>query len=111
MVPNLTTERNQIKTYTSPRNGRHCVIRATSKTATSHVTSLREGSFCVNGARLFNVLPKHIRNLTDVELPVFKRKLDEFLSTIPDEPQSPGYTVARQAESNSLLRMIPASKQ
>ena len=106
IVPNLTVERNEIKTTTSLRSGRQCVIPTISKSATTRISSLREGSLCVNGAQLFNALPKHIRNLTGVELPEFKKKLDEFLSTIPDEPQSPGYTAARQAKSNSLLHMI-----
>ena len=35
----------------------------------------------------------------------FKRRLDRYLSTIPDEPQIPGYTAQRRAESNSLLDM------
>ena len=107
MVPNLTSERNQIKQTTSLRFGRQCVIPPASKSATTRIRSLREGSLCVNGAQLFNVLPAHIRNLTNVELPVFKQKLDEFLGTVADEPLSPGYTAARQAKSNSLIHMVP----
>ena len=49
--------------------------------------------------------------MTNVELPKFKEKLDEFLATIPDEPQCPGYTAARRADSNSLLNMVPACTQ
>ena len=67
---------------------------------------LIESSFSVHGGKLFNALPKSIRNLTNVDLPTFKRKLDGYLSTIADEPQSPGYTDRRRAESNSLLHMI-----
>ena len=106
MVPNLTTEENQIKSSTSPRHGRRCVVPPISRSSSSRVRSLREGTFSVNGAQLFNILPKDIRNLTNVELSVFKDKLDEFLQTIPDEPQSPGYVGSRQAESNSLLHMV-----
>ena len=107
IVPNLTSERNRIKSTTSLRFGRKCVIPPVPKHATSGVKSLREASFCIQGARLFNVLPMEIRNISNVELSVFKTKLDEFLRTIPDEPLSPGYTDARQAESNSLLHMMP----
>ena len=106
MVPNLTTEQNQIKSTTSPRNGRRCVVPPISRSSSSRVRSLREGTFSVNGAQLFNILPEHIRNLTNVELSVFKEKLDKFLRTIPDQPQSPGYVGSRQAESNSLLHMV-----
>ena len=34
-----------------------------------------------------------------------KRKLDNYLRTVPDEPQIPGYTAQRRAETNSLLDM------
>ena len=35
----------------------------------------------------------------------FKRRLDNYLSTIPDEPQVLGYTAQRRADSNSVLDM------
>ena len=111
LVPNFTVEKDQVKTTTSLRNGRLCVIPSISRTASTRVTSLREGSLCVNGAQLFNMLPKRIRNMTGVELPEFKKELDAFLATVPDEPQSPGYTDVRQAESNSLVHMIPTIQQ
>ena len=111
MVPNLTVEKNQVKTTTSLRSGRHCVIPPISTSASTRINSLREGSLCINGAKLFNLLPKHVRDISGVELPVFKKELDAFLATIPDEPLSPGYTDARQAESNSLLDMVPNIRQ
>ena len=110
MVPNLTSERSRINPTTSLRHGRKCVIPPIPKHATSGVKSLREGSFCVQGARLFNALPKEIREITNVEVSEFKMKLDEFLGTIPDEPLSQGYTNNRQAESNSLIHMILKDK-
>ena len=106
MVPNLTTESNQIRSYTSLRYGRRCVVPPVSNALSSRIRTLREGSFAVHGSRLFNILPQHIRNMTNVELPEFKKKLDEFLATIPDEPQSQGYTDIRRAESNSILHMV-----
>ena len=111
MVPNLTSEQSKIRSNISLRYGRQCVVPAISRAASSQVCSIREGSLSVNGAQLFNVLPQHLRNLTNIELPKFKRELDKFLSTIPDESQSPGYTAVRLAESNSLLHMVPASNQ
>ena len=44
--------------------------------------------------------------MTGVKLETFKRALDRFLKTIPDEPQIPGYTACRRADSNSILQMI-----
>ena len=68
-------------------------------------TKLVEASLVVHGGNLFNTLPKSIRNLTDVDLSTFKRSLDGYLSTVAYEPQSPGYTDRRRAESNSLVHI------
>ena len=111
IVPNLSTDQNQIKTKTSPRQGRLCVVPPVSKAASQRIQTLREGSLSVNGSKLFNILPPSIRNLRNVGVQTFKKKLDEFLATIPDEPQSPGYTLFRRADTNSLLHMVPALKQ
>ena len=74
------------------------------------MTGRLEGSFSVNGPKLFNSLPSHLRNMTGVSPQDFKRELDKFLGTVPDEPLTTGYTARRRAESNSLLHMIPACK-
>ena len=104
MVPNLS--HNRIRTNTTIRNGRVCVIPLVKNNLPAHLRSQREGSLSVNGPMLFNKLPTHIRNLKNISLDGFKEKLDEYLHTIPDEPQCPGYTALRRAESNSLLHMI-----
>ena len=104
LVPNL--EINELRCTRSSRNGRMCIIPNTANTSPSHLKTLREGSFCINGARLFNCLPKQIRDLSGIDTIKFKENLDEFLSTIPDEPQCCGYTGYRRAETNSLLHMV-----
>ena len=106
LAPNLNSDSNQIRSYTSLRYGRRCVIPPVSTAVSPRVRALRDGSLAVHGSRLFNVLPQHLRNMTNVELPEFKKKLDEFLASVPDEPQCPGYTDLRKAESNSLLDMV-----
>ena len=45
--------------------------------------------------------------MTNCSSESFKQALDTFLKTIPDEPQTPGYTCMRRAESNSLIHMTP----
>ena len=60
-------------------------------------------SLVFNGAQLFNVLPKPLRDMSGVSLDSFKRALDQFLNTVPDEPQIPGYTAYRRADSNSII--------
>jgi hypothetical protein len=66
---------------------------------------MRNASLTVQGVKLFNIVPKNIRNLTGCSKERFKRQLDIFLRHIPDEPQVPGYTICRRAETNSLLDM------
>jgi hypothetical protein len=67
-------------------------------------------SFQINGIRLFNRLPKHLRNMTR-NLDDFKAELDHFISQIPDQPRIGSLVpeavcriTARQ--SNSLLAWI-----
>ena len=50
-----------------------------------------------------------LRNLSDITVEEFKRELDRYLTSIPDEPLIPGYTAMRRTDSNSLLDMIPIS--
>ena len=72
----------------------------------------RIATFQVSGAKLFNSLPKVIRNYKKGSVQEFKELLDAFLTTVPDEPRCPGMTpgATDQLESkpsNSLLHQIP----
>ena len=51
------------------------------------VQSLREKSFQIHGAKLFNSLPKNLRNSRGNDIEEFKSKLDKYLESIPDEPK------------------------
>ena len=106
LVPNVGSDK--IQSRSSLRHGRMCVVSLPLKNAPAEVKRLVEASFTVHAGNLFNALPKSIRNLTNVDLSTFKKKLDEYLSLIADEPQSPGYTDRRRAASNSLIHMIAA---
>ena len=52
--------------------------------------------------RIFNSIPGYIRNLTDITLDTFKRHLDDWLKTVPDQPRGGGYSERVAAESNSI---------
>ena len=56
------------------------------------VRTLRENSFQVRGLRIFNSLPKSLRNLHGIPVDDFKFHLDKYLEKIPDEPSLPNYT-------------------
>ena len=85
----------------SIRRGRSCVLPSLNgKTA-----KLREASLAYQGAKLFNALPKEIRELKQLPFDKFKTALDVFLSKVPDEPQIVGYTAGRRASSNCVYDM------
>ena len=84
------------------RRGRECEVAEIVRSAPTAVKKAREGSLSVKGARLFNLLPADVRNITSNKVEHFKTKLDEFLKDVPDEPDLP-----RAAESNCLLHQIP----
>ena len=102
LIPNLTE--HPFEVVNSIRTGRKCKI-LTSLTR-SKLGQIRTISIPVHGAQLFNKLPRSIRNARNCTVLEFKTKLDKYLSRIPDEPQLPGYTACRSADTNSLLDMI-----
>ena len=53
--------------------------------------------------RLFNVLPYRLQTVTGVKTKTFKRKLDEWLSTVPDTPKIDDYGASVGVSTNSLV--------
>ena len=107
-VPNFThydngTENGGIKSYYHIRHGRKCSIRLVER---GPYRSIINGSLSIQGARLFNSLPRYIRNLSGCSKEHFKRNLDKFLATIPDEPQIKSHVGFRCTDSNNLVDMI-----
>jgi len=88
------------------RDGRKCVTSAPRRNCPAAIQRIRDQSLAVHGARLFNCLPKELRNVRNCGIEDFKSKLDGFLYLIPDEPQILGYTANRRAESNSIIDML-----
>ena len=78
-----------LESVISERRGRE--IKVPTLKGKGKIHSLREASFQVHGAKLFNSLPKTIRNLRKVTVDEFKSKLDLYLQSIPDEPSLNGY--------------------
>ena len=72
----------------------------------SKSSSIKDSFISSHGLKLFNKMPKHIRDMTAVDIEQFKSILDQFLSNVPDEPQIIGYTKYRRTSSNSLLDMV-----
>ena len=87
----------------SKRNGRYCRLPLIKATAPCRIKTIRFCSMGVNGPRLFNSLPKRIRNKTDCSVAAFKRDLDAHLCGIPDEPRIPGLIKYCSRGSNYLF--------
>ena len=66
--------------------------------------SLQENAITVFGHRLYNSLPKYLRDIESVKTEKFKFELDKFLDLIPDEPKLPNYITA--SGSNSILDQL-----
>ena len=87
------------------RRGRECLVADIVRTAPASIRRARENSLSVKGARMFNLLPPYLRNISSDKVQDFKSKLDVFLKEVKDEPYSE--TEGRVADSNCLLHQIP----
>ena len=103
MVPNINgTMGHKIKTRHHPRHETQCVIEHPINR--NPAQSLQENVITVFGPRLYNSLPKYVRDIESVKTENFKFELDKFLQLIPDEPKMPNYVTA--ARSNSILDQL-----
>ena len=93
------------------RNGRTMTLPTVLNSTPRTIQKIRDSSLTVHGAKLFNCLPKAIRNSTNCSVLEFKSKLDRFLSGIPDEPRVTGYTHKCCSISNSLVALVPKRDQ
>ena len=100
LVPNIN---GKVKATQSDRRGRHCSIPSINNTG--KLDTIYRSSVAVHGAKLFNAMPKHIRDATNIPIEKLKKLLDSHLALVPDQPLLQGYTSRKQAISNSLLHM------
>ena len=96
-APNF--ENMAIGTRQNDRRGLTCIIPRYVSTP-GRIQTLKEGSFMVHGPRLFNEIPRDLREF-EGSPETFKAKLDVFLKTVPDKPALPHY---RQPASGNGLR-------
>ena len=113
LVPNITSadgSSSKISAKLHNRRGRECIVPKISKSSPTSIQKLQYASLTIHGQKLFNCLPREIRNTTWCKVETFKAALARVLKCIPNEPQIPGYTAQRRADSNSLLDMIPHAR-
>ena len=87
------------------RRGRIAVEKNINWKSCAAVQKARQASFAVKGPKLFNLLPRAIRDIDSNKVEVFKNKLDKYLSSVVDQPTIS--TRNRAAETNSLIHQIP----
>ena len=111
LVPNICTKEEQkVYAYNNARLGRLCHIPGIITSAPKKIQNLRENSLSIKGSKLFNCLPKEIRNTANCPVDIFKRCLDKYLATIPDQPAVPQYVGYIRAKSNRLQDQISAKQ-
>ena len=100
----------ELEETTSERRGRE--VKIDNAKGSDKIKTIREGSFKIHGNRLFNSLPKHIRNLTKVSNDEFKVSMDQYLQSLHDEPKFPGYvpSACNQVNANPSNSIIDQSK-
>ena len=84
--------------YDNLRLGIMARIPSINTTSSQRSKSLYDASFPVLGPRLWNIVPKQIKECST--LFTFKAYLDEFLRSFPDRPPVPGYVCQN---NNSIL--------
>ena len=84
-VPNIN---GKIKENQTICRGRQCITPTVS--GSGRIASIMRSSFPVHGVQLFNAMPKHVRDMTNVPVASFKKILDDYLANVPDEPLIPG---------------------
>ena len=90
----------KVKSIWHIRRGRECQIPCINHHSPRNIQALKHATLPVRGQQLFNTLPRDIRNMTGCKVDMFKRRLDKYLSTIPDEPQVLGRGLCR-------MKMLP----
>ena len=100
-------------TYTeNERTSIHLYQPTIKKAATACFKQMWTQSFSNSAARIYNSLPRPLKRKQVLEenfdrvrvVEEFKKQLDNFLTTLPDQPTTPGLT--RAAETNSIVDQV-----
>ena len=86
------------------RRGRLMQLAPLNNASPAAVKRAREASLQVKGAKLFNCIPRALRDTFTGTTEQFKAGLDKWLADIPDQPTIPGRQ--RAAATNSLLEQV-----
>ena len=102
-MPNIDgTMGNKIKTRNT-QDMEHSALFSIQQTETQ-LNTTQENATTVFGPRLYNSLPKYLRDIGSAKTEKFKFEVDKFLKFIPDQPKMPNYVTA--SGSNSILDQL-----
>ena len=109
-MPNIyPLEQGGMQSKHNARRGRICQVPHVKTNAPSVIQ--RISSFSIRGPRLFSALPERVIDIPNCSTDIFKRSLDIYIATILGEPQIPGYTALRKADTNNLFDMTQIAAQ
>ena len=104
LAPNLdTSSGGNIVTHQHIRFGLLCRKPPLNIRSPASMQTLKKNSFAERGPRLFNAMPKDIREFQGT-VDDFKNRLDVHLRGIPDKPSLPQYF--QPASSNSVVDQL-----
>ena len=95
IVPNRSILSPAMCVNVSERRSRLCVLKSVEGVILAHLPT----QFPVERARITNALPPKIRHLSNCDVLLFKRQLDNYLSLLPDVPCTPN-------TDNSITRAV-----
>ena len=106
MVPDLGLVRKSSK---DPTRAGSSLQPIQLKAGSSAIRTKLQNSILHQGVKIFNSLPQHIRDIP-ADLPTFKKELDSFLKSVPDQPAIPGFVPGSRdlwgRPSNSIIDWI-----
>ena len=106
MVPDLGLVRKSSK---DPTRAGSSLQPIQLKAESSAIRTKLQNSILHQGVKIFNSLPQHIRDIP-ADLPTFKKELDSFLKSVPDQPAIPGFVPGSRdlwgKPSNSIIDWI-----
>ena len=100
MVPNIEgIEEHQLKTRSLLWHRTRCVIYRVPNIQRPSQHHRQENAITIFLPRLFNSLPKYLRDMRSLQIEKFKLELDKFIELIPDEVKMPNYVIATRSNS------------
>ena len=90
----LVPECIDLKRRNRDRTGHSIKLPLFNRSASVKTKTIREGSFFIQSVKLFNALPRNIRDTREYSVDQLKRKQDKFLLELPDAPLIPCYTAS-----------------